>query len=186
MESLIASFTVPWIICTDANAHHVTWGSGYSDHRGNILSNLAIEKNFSILNNTEPTYIHNDGQYSHIDLTLISHDIAQNTTWKVHPLNYHSNHFPIEINLNEKPEPIMKAKKWKLEQADWKNYNKDIILPIIFLSPSEACSKIPNRIITAATKNIPQSTTGGTKPKHYWWTKDCQITLKKKKTALNN
>ena len=60
----------PFILCTDANAHHEIWGSPKLDGRSNIISKLIEAQNLALLNTGEPTYITNNGNHTHIDLSI--------------------------------------------------------------------------------------------------------------------
>ena len=71
LTSITNQFGLPYILSGDYNAHHVSWGSEFNDKRGRIISEFATMKNLLILNNTEPTYLHTNGKFSHIDLTLL-------------------------------------------------------------------------------------------------------------------
>ena len=48
LSSLVSSLPSPFLICTDANTHHTSWGSPSSDCRGNILVNWIAENNLAL------------------------------------------------------------------------------------------------------------------------------------------
>ena len=106
---LIRQFSLPFIITGDYNVHHVSWGGNYNDARGKTISEFATKNNLLILNNTEPTYLHSNRKFTHIDLTLISNQIAHQYSWSTYHDLMDSNHYPILIKTM-KDEPT----KWNL------------------------------------------------------------------------
>jgi len=81
LDNVLKQVHPPLMICSDANAHHTSWGSQESDRRGHLIADWATDKNLVIINNTEPTYIQSNGNFSHIDLTLVTPDIAPTFSW---------------------------------------------------------------------------------------------------------
>ena len=100
LEKLHQQLPKPFIICVDANSHHLSWGSDFSDKKGHTINDWATEHGYSILNTDEPTYLHSNGTYSHINLTITSNDLANISDWKPYEDRMHSDHFPLQITVD--------------------------------------------------------------------------------------
>lgn len=187
LTDLTNELPLPFIICTDSNSHHISWGSEESDGKGRAISELTINNNISILNTTEPTYIHKpNGKFTHIDLTLASSTVAPMFEWRVHPVPYHSDHFPLEITMKNGILPQSKPTSWIINKADWSKYNKELNFPPTFTTPDQACDEITTKFQYAASKSIPQTKNSqNRKPNHFWWNTQCMTALRKKKKTLN-
>jgi hypothetical protein len=83
------------IIAGDMNAHNTLWGSPNTDKLGSLIEELIEENNLSILNTGRPTYQHNNGTMTHIDLTIVASHIATKSTWDTHDNTLGSDHLPI-------------------------------------------------------------------------------------------
>lgn len=186
LNKLIPQLPATFIITADANAHHTSWGSEVSDNRGNLIDQWVTDNNLIILNNSEPTYIHSNGSFSHIDLSICSSDLATSLNWNVTAHTHNSDHFPIIIDSNIQNPIINIPKKWLFKTADWKGYRSHLKLPNNFITPTEACGKLEVAITSAANNNI-KITEG---PRNYkycksWWTPDCTSTNKNMKHSFN-
>jgi hypothetical protein len=73
LELLVEYFMVKWqhlLIGCDSNAHHVIWGSGDTNARGESLLNFIVANNLAILNvRNRPTFI-NRVRQEVLDITL--------------------------------------------------------------------------------------------------------------------
>ena len=179
-------FGVPYILAGDYNAHHVSWGSEFNDKRGRIVSEFATMKNLLILNNTEPTYLHTNGKFSHIDLTLISSQLSQQFKWNTYHDLMDSNHYPIVIETSHNlPIETSVQNKWNLKGANWEEYRKAAIITVSNEHPTETCQNIEHQILAAAKHHVGEKGTFfNPKYSKHWWTKECEKVVKERNKAL--
>ena len=71
LSSLLFSLPHPFLICTDADAHHTFWGSPTSNRRRNLLVNWLAEEGLALLSSGHPTYLSSSGSYTHICRLLL-------------------------------------------------------------------------------------------------------------------
>jgi hypothetical protein len=185
LDALLSAIPKPFIILTDANAHHPSWGSSCSDRRGESLNDWLNNNNLTLLNTTEPTYLSSSGSFTHIDLTIATPDVAPLFSWHVHHDSYDSDHFPIILDSSihfssNSPQ------RWQLVTANWDGFQKSLTLPSTFLSPTQACGAVTTSIIRATNKHISLSkNTGKTYPlSNCWWNADCTRAKHEKNKAL--
>ena len=134
LSNLITQLPRPFVICTDANAHNITWGSENTNPRGQIIEDWLLEEELEILNTKEPTYLCSSGKFSHIDITIVSEGIADLLTWNPHHDTMDSDHFPLLIKSALDLEPGCGLKCWKTDKANWKEFCKNLELPTRFYS----------------------------------------------------
>ena len=111
LDSLCANIPKPYIVTMDANAHHSSWGSNYSEIDGWVEENGLV-----LLNLGQPTYKHTNGSLTHIDLTVASSEMALKLEWELHTDNFGSDHFPINIINSCSDTPLTPQHYWKLRQ----------------------------------------------------------------------
>lgn len=176
----------PFLICADINAHHISWGSPYSDARGRIVADWLQQNNLSLLNDGSPTYLSSQGRWSHIDLTIASPSLAPQANWHVNPHPFHSDHYPIITKLGAIHTSPGTPQRWIIHEANWTKFKKILKLPATYTSPTEACRDLEEGIISAATQSIPLSSgLPSNHPKCCWWTPECSKALKNKKHSFN-
>ena len=114
-----------YIMLGDFNCHNQLWGSQYKCAYGEIMGDLALDKNLTIENSGHHTHINKNTGNTCIDLTF-SHVKSgmDNYTWE--PLDPHgSDHLPILStwgpNINPKERQIGKI-RLNTEKADWEKY----------------------------------------------------------------
>uniref|UniRef100_A0A2P2I0P6 RNA-directed DNA polymerase from mobile element jockey n=1 Tax=Hirondellea gigas TaxID=1518452 RepID=A0A2P2I0P6_9CRUS len=183
MDKLLLNLPKPFLILTDANAHHPSWGSPKADSRGNHISQWITNNNLVLLNTGEPTHISPTGSFSHIDLTIATPDIAPSFTWHPHHDLHNSDHFPIIINSSIQL-PTNAIPYWKLSDANWEGFRNDLKLPTTFLSPSQACGTIVHSLLRAATTHIPVTKRITSFRSNGWWTPECTTAKRSKNRAL--
>ena len=112
------------VLLGDLNSKSPLWGSPASDFNGKILENVIEEKNLIILNDGTGTHRTNTGNPSHIDLTIVTPSLANNSSWEVLNDPLGSDHFPILTTLNAKPikTKVITPQRWIFEKADWLKY----------------------------------------------------------------
>ena len=118
------------LVCGDFNAHSTLWHSYTTDKRGIQIANNIAKSNLQVLNEnmfTRQPYAQNQ-QPSSPDITLISSNLVQNTTWAIrHKLS--SDHLPILIDINTKTRFRQTAQKrsyTNYRKADWTKFTAEI------------------------------------------------------------
>lgn len=190
LNQLLVTLPAPLIIAADLNAHNVTWGSDYCDARGRVVETWMDMTGLVLLNTGEPTYIHTNGTLTHIDLTLVSPEIALDLEWQPHHDNFFSDHFPINITSTIKAETGVASPRWKLKTANWSKYSKSVKLPnsSSFLSPTQSCGLIQAAIIKSAEEHVGK-TTNNNNPNNFrytknWWTEKCTQAIRNKRVTF--
>ena len=84
LEKIILELDTPFILTFDANAHHYSWGSTVenTDARGNFLYDFIDNNLLVLLNTGDPTYLTNNGNYTHIDISVCSSELASSLNWQ--------------------------------------------------------------------------------------------------------
>ena len=111
-------------ICSDFNAHHVSWDEYAQDMpRGAELFNWVEENKMAVLNDGKPTraarFQHGCG-LSATDITIVNSEAADRFSGQ--PLNELSlDHFPILIMWNQlvKTERAQRRVRQNFQKADW-------------------------------------------------------------------
>ena len=186
LESLYKQLPKPFIICTDSNAHHISWGSEQCDTRGKLLSDWITDSSLVTINSGEPTFLSNLGSLTHIDITICTPDIAPLLMWQAHHDNFNSDHFPILIGSNHNLNTIPSISHWNIKSANWKLFQENISLPNEFLSPTQSCGTITNSILDAAKISIKSGNPAKSRrPSAIYWNSECTLAKKNKNQALN-
>ncbi|KAI2798927.1 hypothetical protein BLOT_012544 [Blomia tropicalis] len=74
------------IISGDINSSHKLWNSKINSSRGNTIVNLISEFDLTLYSTTHPSYIHQDGRSSYIDITL-TNTLQRNISKDIYSLN---------------------------------------------------------------------------------------------------
>ena len=100
-RNLIGQFPKPFLLCGDFNAHSPLWASSYTNDHGKVIEDILDEFGLVPLNTTEFTFNKISFSPSLIDLSLVHPSIYLNFTNKVISDQYHSDHHPILLTINE-------------------------------------------------------------------------------------
>ena len=155
------------IITGDLNAHHHTWYSPYTDHRGTTINNIINDSDYTIINENQPTRLpiptHRQRQQpTSPDLTIIPTHLSSNTTWTtVKKLS--SDHLPILTTtfIVHKHKKSFKKKTFtNFNKALWTDYTHWIDQQLRNHTPSDNIQQetdiITSTIINADKKFIPR------------------------------
>ena len=186
LPKMFAAFNSSFIMNLDSNAHHSMWGSPIdnTDSRGSILCEIIEDYNISLLNNGDPTYLTNTGNFTHIDLSICSPELAPKFIWTTYHDPMNSDHFPIILKTEFTTDTNF-TPRWNTRKADWNEYRNNLDIPETFVNPTQACKIITDAIMEAAKNSIPIITAPPHYPSAYWWTKECTIAKKRKNKCLN-
>ena len=184
LPRLVASLPRPFVLATDANAHHPAWGSPGSDQRGDFLQQWLTDSGLVLLNQGEPTFLSSRGTYSHLDLTITTPDIAPLFTWSPLPDPHSSDHFPV-LSSTAVALPSTQVPRWQIRSANWSLFTHHLHLPTEFLSPTQACGAVSDALMSAALQAVPRATAAPKRRACVWWTRQCSAARRAKNRALN-
>jgi len=71
------------VVVGDLNAKSRLWGSPFSDERGRLLEEVIDEKDIVVINGGQPTYQHHNGSQSHLDIAIVTSDLAARAGWSL-------------------------------------------------------------------------------------------------------
>lgn len=193
---LFSSIPPPIVLLGDFNAHHTLWGHHSCDAFGLSLLEGFDDSNLCILNDGSPTrrVYPSQNPKSAVDLSLCSPSLSPYVTWKILPLTYGSDHFPIVVSLSNKSSPYCNPSpslKYRLSDVDWSVYSSSLDIKLasfpfslINSCPLQAYSVFIDIIISCADSLIPVK-----KPnKRFristpWWDAECSAAASDRKAA---
>lgn len=176
LKNLLDQLPTPFLLLGDFNGHNPLWGGNHVDPKGGIIEKLIENNSISLLNDGSMTY-HNihEGNYSAIDLSICSSNILLDFTWSVDEELHGSDHYPIFLKGVEN-RPSETTPKWKVEEAEWSKYNKEMSLEKEFESFDnhiEAYNFFVGKMIESGIKCIPKTQGNPKRPAVPWWNKTC-------------
>ena len=188
INNLICQLPQPFVICTDANSRHTMWGADRCDPRGIIWERIIQQHALHILNDGCPTRLDEyTGLWSHIDITISTHNIGQYLTWCTDNDLYSSDHCPIQITYDiqqtaqDRPNMFY---GWNTNKAKWVEFTDICNIQFDEAIGINNCKNITENLITAATETISKKT-GKTKYSCPWWNDDCKEAIQNRKRTLN-
>ena len=176
LQNLITQLPSPFLLLGDFNAHNPMWGGEILDSKGKIVEDLIDSNPISVLNDGTFTY-HNiyTNSKSAIDLSICSSSIFLDFTWWVDDHLNGSDHFPVHLKANNNSSSSA-TPKWKLEEADWVGYARDIKLERKFESFAnhiEAYEYLVDEMLNSGNAHIPKTKATPRRPTVPWWNKTC-------------
>lgn len=165
------------VITGDLNAKNKMWHSPVNDTRGKQLAEEILQSDFVTINGHQPTRLGHTGTTSHIDVSLVTNNLALKCKWTTLNGSMGSDHQPIQVTINEAMDRNRAAvPRWNLTKADWKAYESICTKQLTLENTSDEDvdkfnDKLTNAIITAAENTIPQTGLHSSKRPHplpYW------------------
>lgn len=181
------------IIMGDFNAHHIVWGCHDTNKRGQNVENFISQNNLTFLNTGTPTFYKLNTHPSAIDLTISTNNISPKINWYVHNSNLGSDHHPIIVTYNEKPQYENSfVPKWNFSKANWETFNelcRSNLTPKTFNQTGNVdtdISKFQSQLIENANKSIPKTK----KPRKHkrqlpYWNENIKIALYNRNKTFN-
>ena len=172
---ILSLITTPIILIGDVNAWSLLWGSASTNIRGQILEDIILCSDLIVLNDGSPTHFSTHKTFSNIDITLCSSSLSPKCTWSILDDLHGSDHFPIvtKLHLGPKTDYLKPKPKFKLDEANWKKYQKIIDVKLLHSEISEEvnneAAKIQKIIRFSAHNSIPQTKNRPTKFTTPWW-----------------
>ncbi|XP_042913816.2 uncharacterized protein [Parasteatoda tepidariorum] len=183
LNKLIAELPQPFIITGDLNGHSITWGSDTTNSRGNQIETLIDDHQLCILNTDEKTHFHFPSRTFHsIDLTLCSPRIYTLLKFFVWNDLYHSDHFPLIINILKPGNTnTVHSPRLLTHLANWTLFQESLAFDeeIVYNGNiEEAAQHITNSLISASENSIPRTSNNLPKYPKPWWNEECRQTHK--------
>ena len=183
-----------FILIGDFNAHSRILDSNCmrANFTGRTLETLLAEEDLCLVNPQNMyTYVcPNNGKRSCLDLCLASPNIAALATIKT-GADVGSDHVPIKVTIDKSPNinNIVFSKKWKINASNVMDFSHslsksktELVKPC---SIDEQVEEFTNRVISAATDNIKQ-TTGKCvfrQKRTIWWDRECSRMVAERRRA---
>ena len=177
IHHLISQLPSPFLVLGDMNARHEFWGEPLNNDKGNIIHDIILSSNISLLNSESKTHFHvQTNSYSTIDLALVSSESVLDFSHQVLDDLHGSDHYPIEIKLTENINTFNYPTRFKTEIADWPKFWR-----LTDIGPNPETGSIDDQveyiracIIQAANESIPKTNPRPRKAPVVWWNTDCQ------------
>lgn len=123
----------PTIILTDSNAKHLVWGNKETSDRGELMYDLILMNNLTLLNDKSlgPTFkkrvqeqnsIIRSTRSSYIDLSLINDKVKRDCKWSLLENIIDTEHLTIEIKIKASKTTIQHVKKINYKRTNWKRF----------------------------------------------------------------
>ena len=180
------------IVLGDLNGNNTAWGSGITNHNGKTILNSLDYTDLIVLNDGSATrFTPPDQNTSAVDISLASPEITCNTTWRVLNDCGNSDHFPIQITINNINKVVFSNSHNEgrrcFRKADWDSYSREItdqskninvmdldgFMRVLEVAAEKAIPKYHNRNETRKTV-IP------------WWDDECAFVVRKRKLAIKS
>jgi ribonuclease HI/exonuclease III len=182
---------VKFIILGDMNAYSPTWGADYTDTRGRAIDQILNDYNMVSLNPGVGTHLLTNGTTTPIDVTIASNSIATKCTWNILTDTAGSDHYPIEINVEEIPATEDHSiEKYNIKKADWLTFKHlcgQRLTPATikhYTDEEDLHTRIMDAIMDICDQTIPKSHPTNRPKTVPYWTDKCQQAIKRRKAAL--
>lgn len=183
------------LVVGDFNAHHSMWGGAgtASSGGGQLLADHLIASDLCLLNDCSATRVpdHNRHKPTAIDISMISSSLYSSTEWEVCTDTLGSDHFPIQVRLNDvSPSCSMETElKYNYKKANWEAFRRCLDNADYHVEASvtvdEQYEALRRVILAAANKAIPRKRQKPTKfPPNPWWNSQCEEAVRRKRRAF--
>ena len=127
------------LIVADSNSKSPLWNSRKTDARGELLEELIMANNLTILNQpgNPPTYRNRAGAFSNIDVTLATTNLANRVKyWKVEDGQISSDHNIITFKISltddqDNEEGEEDSLNYNVKKINWEKFKTNLKLPDI-------------------------------------------------------
>ena len=136
----------------DFNSHHTSWGCTDTNDKGRIIQDF-----------------------------ITRHEIFPDLKWKVVDDFHGSDHFPIQVSVQQRPQ------RWNLHKANWEQFRvhcEQSIHPNAFEDSENPAELFNSLLYSAAEKSIPRTSTNPKHPNKPWFNDDCKKAIAERKFVL--
>ena len=188
LDDLVSQLPSLFILLGDFNGHNILWGSKDINDKGRIIESFIDNHGLCLYNTKTPTYLHPaTGTYTSLDLSICFPTLVLDYDWIVHDGLCGSDHFSIFLNNNIGPDIDEPASRWKLNKANWTQFQTLCAARLLEDTVRKADSPIESFasiLINIAEETVPKTSTNSKKAKKPWFTDGCKTAIKKRKGAL--
>ena len=181
------------VITGDFNAYSPAWGASHLDKRGAEIESFIDNEELTVLNDGRGTHLTNTGHVTPIDLSLCSPNISLTSSWDILPSTLGSDHYPINIVLNNSFTTLEThhVEKFQLKKADWERFHQEATANFIHVDVKRSdvtdeslYNSIKCAIINAAEQSIPKSRPPKKRLKNVrFWNEKCDQAIEKRSQA---
>lgn len=183
---LVNQLPPPFLLLGDFNAHNPIWGSTQRDARGRLIEQLLEDEDLTLLNSGASTYLNaRSSDFSAIDLSICSPQLAARLTWQPLDHLYGSDHFPISISTGTARVNYCPPRRWQLEHANWDIFERDLNRVVLSNSIETDVGNLSISILEAAERAIPCNSGRPLKKSVPWWNDQVRDAIARKKRAFN-
>ena len=166
------------------------FGPCLSDSRGKIVEELAHKNNLVSLNTGMGTHLAPNGSSSAIDVALASPNKALKSTWKVLDQNLGSDHFVIQIVINEPAfREEIRLPSINMKKVNWNSFQLRCLRTLHQELPSEDLEENTNYVTASILQDAKLSSPA---PKVYlertpapFWNENCRLAIKERNRKRN-
>ncbi|XP_062537936.1 uncharacterized protein LOC134206258 [Armigeres subalbatus] len=176
------SLPAPVLILRDVNGYYHSWGSRSDNTRGKLVFSAASDTGLTVLNDGSPTFRRGTTE-SAIDVSLASSAIVGKLLWSSDDDPRGSDHMPIMLALNGKPEEIYRRPRWLYDRADWDGYQR-VVEAELEANPPTSATELSEVILRAAESCIPKSSPNPGRKAVHWWNDTAKKAVKRRRKAL--
>ena len=189
LEDLLQQLPRPFFLLGDFNARHTCWGDTSVNARGRLIESLLLNSRVDILNDGKPTHFHfQTNTLSHVDLSIISSDIAGRFLWQIGRDLYNSDHFPILLKHINVPRFQQCFPRYIIDKADWTLFTSLAVTGRDvddFEDISSTVEYLTSVLLKAADASIPVSGVGIKVKRVPWWTREIAKAWRDKRRQFN-
>lgn len=188
LDKIIDSLPKPLIIAGDLNAHDKSWDPKRQNARGREINKVIEKHGLTTLNDGQITFIHSatrneQNSTSAIDVTICSPELAAKLDWQIINDQHSSDHFPIKIGTSSSNSCKQQRPRWKIEEADWKNFEA-VLENLIHPDNEYTTDQITDAIKKAATASIPKTSKLAHPKSVPWWNERTKAAVRSRRKAL--
>lgn len=185
IQKILDDIPSPVVLLGDFNSYSELWGSNRNDPRGlargRAVESILGDNNLVVMNDGSGTRIDpRDGTTSAIDLSIASSSIMWKFGWRVEGDTRGSDHFPILIpSIETMAKVLTRRPRWRYEAANWERFERNLDHPF-----SAELGEFTKRVISAAKKSIPKTSSKVGKRAVHWWTDEVAEAVKLRRKKL--
>lgn len=173
------------IILGDFNAHSELWSHGKTNSAGKLLESFLQNKDLTLLNDGQGTYLYHTGKESSPDVTLATSDLYLNSTWKAIKNNMRSDHFPIIISVNAHADTDLNTiERYSFKKTNWEKYKEDSSKYINNTLNSDSNQQFYDNLVSALTelakKHCTKTSSRNKQKRVPYWDNNCKEAVKKR------
>lgn len=182
MGQICSDRTERLIVCGDFNARSLTWDSGLTNWRGELVEEWAALGELRLLNvGRNPTCIRQQGT-STIDLSWSTADLVGRLDWRILEVATLSDHVYVEMHMRVggTSAPRLEDKRWNFKKMNTETFVEAIEWKCSEMTDArwsqllagQRVKWIRDTLFTACDESTPASNARPMRKKAHWWSED--------------